>query len=250
MKMHWKFKILLCLLLSLFSVVNAQQSVPTVACMYCGGTGRAGYTFCVFCQGSGRMVDPQYQNQKAYELGQSLGLCSQGQIYLIQGLYSEAFNAFDQAMNLQNIEAVFFIGVCYELGMGVDVNHELAYDCYALAKKYGDANGRVAIDRINKSGYWPATEQTRQNFRNALKTDLEIKGNAAIMNSNNHNNMERSNNTNTRSSINCPVCHGTGRCRMCAGRGEWQGNDGEYIDCRMCHGGGQCSNCHGSGKLR
>lgn len=60
-----------------------------------------------------------------------------------------------------------------------------------------------------------------------------------------------SNNSNRRTiDDSCPNCHGTGRCSMCAGRGEWQGSNGKYYDCDVCHGGGRCPSCHGSGKLR
>lgn len=196
-------------LLCLFSSVNAQQNIPTVSCMYCGGTGRAGYTFCIFCGGSGRITDPQYQNQKAYQYGKSLGICSRGQIELVHGNYSQAFASFSEAMELQNIEAIFFLGVCYELGMGVEVNHELANDCYSLASKYGNMDATQAIARINQNGYNPATEQMRQKFRSMLKMQLDIKGQTAIMNREDHN-RERNSNSQTRSSKKlCPYCDGT-----------------------------------------
>jgi TPR repeat protein len=150
-------------------------------------------------------------------------------------------------MKLENAEAMFFIGVCCELGMGVNVNHELAKECYSLGSQYGSINAKQAIERINQNGFWPATDQTRQNFRNALKMQIEIQGNAAMMNRN-FNNSNQSNSTKDYGA--CPNCHGTGRCTMCAGRGEWKDNNGIYHDCSICHGGGQCPSCHGSGKLR
>ena len=197
-------QILLYLLLTLPLASHAQRNIPKVTCIYCGGTGRAGYASCLFCGGSGLMADPQYQNQKAYEYGKALGL-------------------------------------------GVNVNHELAKECYSLGSQYGSINAKQAIERINQNGFWPATDQTRQNFRNALKMQIEIQGNAAMMNRN-FNNSNQSNSTKDYGA--CPNCHGTGRCTMCAGRGEWKDNNGIYHDCSICHGGGQCPSCHGSGKLR
>ena len=240
-------QILLYLLLTLPLASHAQRNIPKVTCIYCGGTGRAGYASCLFCGGSGLMADPQYQNQKAYEYGKALGLCGKGQAALVHGNYKEAFDAFEEAMKLENAEAMFFIGVCCELGMGVNVNHELAKECYSLGSQYGSINAKQAIERINQNGFWPATDQTRQNFRNALKMQIEIQGNAPMMNRN-FNNSNQSNSTKDYGA--CPNCHGTGRCTMCAGRGEWKDNNGIYHDCSICHGGGQCPSCHGSGKLR
>lgn len=48
----------------------------------------------------------------------------------------------------------------------------------------------------------------------------------------------------------CPTCHGSGRCTMCAGRGEWRDSNGRLHDCSMCHGGGACYGCHGKGRIR
>ena len=116
----------------------------------------------------------------------------------------------------------------------------------SLGSKYGSIDAKQAIQRINKNGYWPATDQTRKNFSNFVMYQHRIIGNSMIINNNSNN----SDNSNTRDYGACPNCHGTGRCTMCAGRGAWKGNDGTYYDCRMCHGGGQCPSCHGSGKLR
>lgn len=64
-------------------------------------------TLHAFCGGSGLMADPQYQNQKAYEYGKALGLCGKGQAALVHGNYKEAFDAFEEAMKLENAEAMF-----------------------------------------------------------------------------------------------------------------------------------------------
>lgn len=48
----------------------------------------------------------------------------------------------------------------------------------------------------------------------------------------------------------CHTCHGSGKCNMCAGRGETRNpyNDRMY-DCSWCKGRGICYVCHGKGKL-
>lgn len=47
--------------------------------------------------------------------------------------------------------------------------------------------------------------------------------------------------------ITCPICHGTGKCSTCAGRGEKNYSDGTKYDCWDCHGSGTCSSCGGRG---
>ena len=52
--------------------------------------------------------------------------------------------------------------------------------------------------------------------------------------------------------ITCPVCHGTGKCSTCAGRG-WKKHDGysgSVYDCIICHGTGRCTSCYGRGTIR
>lgn len=245
-------------LLCLFSVVKAQQNVPKVTCIYCGGTGKAGYSFCLFCGGSGLMVDPQYQNQKAYDYGKSLGLCLRGQMKLIDGDYSEAFDAFTEAMRLKNAEAMFFVGACCELGMGVNVDLDLAKDCYSLGSEYGNVNAKQALERINRDGYWPATDQVRQNFRNILKTQIEIRSNAAMMNRDFNNNWDSNRSNNSSSSYNCSGCDGTGNCTSCKGTGKIMYDTGGYVgkeiktikNCPVCKGSGKCGVCYGSGRIR
>ena len=60
--------------------------------------------------------------------------------------------------------------------------------------------------------------------------------------------------TNTQPSSNymeCPVCNGTGKCRTCAGRGEYRNSQTNTLyDCGVCRGGGKCQVCYGRGKVR
>lgn len=55
--------------------------------------------------------------------------------------------------------------------------------------------------------------------------------------------------SNERDFSQCPICHGTGRCSYCAGRGWKLYNDGTPYDCSFCHGTGKCQSCYGSGEF-
>ncbi len=47
----------------------------------------------------------------------------------------------------------------------------------------------------------------------------------------------------------CPICHGSGRCDVCAGRGWKTYVNGYAEDCTRCRGTGQCQSCYGRGLL-
>ena len=55
-----------------------------------------------------------------------------------------------------------------------------------------------------------------------------------------------------RQPVKCGMCHGSGKCWMCAGRGEkrYPGNygvSGGVMECQQCSGTGQCKYCYGRG---
>lgn len=46
--------------------------------------------------------------------------------------------------------------------MGVNVNHELAKECYSLGSQYGSINAKQAIERINQMVFGqPLTKQDK-----------------------------------------------------------------------------------------
>lgn len=252
----------LLLLLPMKNRIIAQNNVPKVSCMYCFGTGRAGYVFCPFCEGSGLMTDPQYLNKQAYEFGRNLAkqtnLCITGKMNLINGDYSAAVDAFMEALDLKNTEAAFFLGACCELGMGLKTNKKLAKDFYSYGAKYGNIDSQQALNRINQYGYWAATEDMRQKFRKLLKMQIEIQSRATIMNYNNSNGSNNNSSYGSSGGYNCSSCRGTGDCTSCKGTGKVMYDIGQYVgetintikDCPVCKGSGKCGVCYGRGKIR
>lgn len=213
------------LLLSFVSITALGQNIPTVPCSSCGGTGRAGYVACYMCQGSGRMTDPKYANQQAYEYGRRLmdqavkrneeaesknadALIYNGARAVVRGDYRIALSKFEKAMmELGDGSAYFYFGAMHELGMGTSVNRDFAVRCYNAGSRKNDPNCIKALARINDSGHWNATEATRNRFRQILSNMLNQAssiGNAIIS----QDRFDGNNSSNKQRSI-CSRCHGT-----------------------------------------
>lgn len=62
-------------------------------------------------------------------------------------------------------------------------------------------------------------------------------------------NSSRSGNSNSSNDLTCPVCHGSGKCSYCAGRG-WTRSGSTIHDCIVCKGTGRCISCYGKGRIR
>lgn len=150
-------KFLLGVCVALLSVASSFAEKPMVTCPYCSGSGQfqVGYmsTPCISCKGTGKIVDPYYQGKTMMA---GMNACSKGKQKLYEGDYSGAVNAFREAYRADIYEAATFLGFCAELGMGLAVDHQLAWDLYTYAGNHGDIAGKGAIARINEDGYWPA----------------------------------------------------------------------------------------------
>ena len=213
---------------------------------------------CWLCFGKGKIVD-------TYSAGKAMGLVANGKAAMVQGDYATARQAFYQAMDeCEDASAAFFYGVCMELGMGGQIDHNAALTCYKIGQSRNDANSRAALDRIESSGFWVATDETRNNFRQNLKMQMEMEMSAIQMSNNLFKNTNTNTNTNstpkrsTRSSRQtCPTCKGTGRCTSCNGEQKKWINTGlfvgkdiwRYESCAICRGSGFCGVCHGAGKI-
>ena len=52
--------------------------------------------------------------------------------------------------------------------------------------------------------------------------------------------------------VNCPHCHGSGKCQTCNGKGVYL-SIGDWLKCPNCYGGnqsGKCQWCQGTGKVK
>ena len=191
----------------------------------------------------------QQANQNAYNMGAGWGMYMNGISALCNGDYSEAFNQFYRGIdyNTMNYEG---LGICYELGFGVAVNHGKALNAYTIGANDGNFGCKQALKRIRESGYYK--EANKQVFLQNLKAMYNANygttpnigsGGSFGGYSNGYGSSSGS------SSYTCPTCHGTGRCTVCAGRG-YRISNNRHIECTMCNGGGACYGCHGRGTIR
>lgn len=236
------------------------QNVPTVTCSICGGYGgmstMAGFIPCSMCKGSGRMTDPQYQIQQAYNWGKCCMLVANGKQMLAEQKYDEAYEEFREAYNEHsNAEAGYYLGVMYELGMEVVTNRSRAYELYQYAARKGVENAKAAMRRIQTSGYWNDTDAMRNKFCSLLRAELNI---VTMPSAGGGSFGSPSVNGNGSSSGRiCRGCNGTGRCTMCHGEGRYYVESGTYTgndtytrhSCSSCGGSGQCRVCYGKGAL-
>lgn len=170
-----RFLLLVCTVV--LAAASSFAEKPMVMCPFCQGTGQFMFGYmsapCTNCKGTGKIVDPYYQGKTMME---GINACSKGKQKLYEGDYSGAVDAFREAYRADNYEAATYLGFCAELGMGLAVDHELAWDLYNYAGSHGDIAGKGAIARINEDGYWPATDDMRRTFRVYLGYVLEEQG--------------------------------------------------------------------------
>lgn len=69
---------------------------------------------------------------------------------LIEGEYAEAVKWYRMAADLGNAIAQYSLGVCFEDGQGVSMNHDEAAKWYHMAAEKGHAGARAALERFGK----------------------------------------------------------------------------------------------------
>lgn len=245
----------LLVLCMMSTMVTAQVNVEEVMekCPLCHGSGQTvPFVDCFSCKGLGVKPKPEYETAGRLAL-------SRGKQKLVKGDYEAAFEEFNTGMNNCNFEAVTYMGACLELGMGRKVNYDLALQCYELAAQYKDPDAKAALSRIQSSGFWPATENMREQFRNSLNAQMH--GIASPMNGLTQpngnvvppmNTYQEPGNTggNLSNKYTCKSCNGTGLCSLCKGAGGYMVrgiNEEVWKTCSMCSGFKECKGCSGKG---
>lgn len=251
---------------STYSSINAairrtEVKPPKTTCSFCGGSGVSyylnGFRYdCCFCLGKGIVTDPQWVMNRARKNGAAEAQITIAQVDIMGG---NNFTAFETLRTLfvkddhdRHGQAAYWLGICFEMGIGTTESQGMALKLYKYAKERNCTEGTEAFYRVTRKGFYPATDAQRKSFAERLKVENEIKGAAAKawLDAN-----KSSNSSSGGSSFDgCAVCGGSGRCSGCAGRGQYQVsnsfyNTSHYVDCKECHGGGKCTSCHGTGRL-
>ncbi len=248
------------LFLFLFLLISlTAMGQNTVACAGCGGRGgmqtMAGFMPCFMCGGKGQVVDPSYANQQAYNYGVGLRFLSDGEVALANQNYDLAYEKFKKAcFEYKNKDAYFYLGAMVELSMGfTKANPSLAKEFYEVGAKLGSSDATEALNRINNSGYWDATDEMRNRFctilKNRQRANAILYGGGGLSGG--------SSSGSSSSGRSCRGCNGTGVCSMCRGKGAYGYSTGTYTGkdtygsstCQGCNGSGKCKVCHGRGSL-
>ena len=186
----------------------------------------------------------------AYNAGYGYGLYDKGKAALCEGDYDEAFDYFTKGTNYNPI-CYEGIGVCYELGFGVDIDYDEALEAYKTGASYGNMACKSQISRIKREGFWPKSR--RSIFLRNLRSSINSGSGVPNVGNGSGYGGSSSSSSSSSSGRTCAGCHGTGKCTSCAGRGEYRG-DGYYgttlYDCPVCKGSGRCGVCYGRGVIR
>lgn len=182
-------------------------------------------------------------------------------MHLINHEYGEAVNAFIEGLEL-NPDNYEGLGVCFELGFGDEADRELALGCYKDGAKKGSLKCKGQLERIKRSGFWPATETYRKRLIRSLKVQYGYDDGGGFSGGGFMPNIRGSSSGGSGSSggstyRTCPSCGGSGTCSSCHGSGgEWRdtgyytgSGSRSWISCPSCSGSKRCFNCHGSGRI-
>lgn len=194
-------------------------------------------------------------NNQAYNMGRAMALVDQGKEAIVNGDYEEAVAKFEEAYELNFYPAAECLGLCYELGIGVDRDEYYANLYYEDGAEHGNADCRRAINRINNHGHYTEAHRATwlRNFRAYYQAQYPSAGYAPAGGYNSGTSGSSSGSGRT-----CVSCNGTGRCNTCNGQGWYYHETGYYTGnshqtrttCPVCNGTGRCGTCRGQGSIR
>lgn len=234
----------------------------TSICKLCHGNGFYIYK-CGVCRGTGYVTNDKFikNNVKAYCMlhEAQYALCKKNYDYAYL-LFSDLYTNSDKHTNVA--ESAYWMGICYELGFGVRVNRDKAWEFYNFSQRNGFHKAAYEINRINSNGFYVANEHQRKEYLQRLATEknmeymqTSINYQMSKENEKTINEMiedrrqERSNETRF-----CPQCKGTGTY---SNPNEKYFSSGLYM-CKNCgkkqsygyHHSCVCKRCGGSGNVR
>lgn len=103
--------------------------------------------------------------KKATEQDYSPAVVDLGSHYYIVHDYLKAFDLFKHAVDdLSDYNACYFLGICYESGLGCNIDKVKAYECFKRSMEMGYAYGKISVARLLKDG-----SGTEQNIPLAIK---------------------------------------------------------------------------------
>jgi sel1 family repeat-containing serine/threonine protein kinase len=129
---------------------------------------------------------------------------------LINGRLPDAIEKYEKAIDKGNYTCAFNLGIIYELGLGVQVNHSRAKAWYRLGAANNDNNSRIAYNRIKNGDYIPATNENKAGYINYMRNIMGLSSKMAndIVNSFNWESGNTPSNVSKSSKV----------CSRCAGR--------------------------------
>ena len=203
---------------------------------------------------AGQQMAKQYMQQQEQML-RSNPLQMWGHIVeeIATGYYEKAYEHLEYlADECEDGKACLYAGYMNELGLGTTRSLSDAKYYYKAGQDNGNKECKSELKRIAGGG------KLGKNFKSAFIGYFQNIYSVGVSSANSINFGSSSfsgggtfngNHSSSSNEYTCPTCHGTGRCTMCAGRGEYWYN-GNHYDCSMCHGGGACYGCHGKRTIR
>jgi TPR repeat protein len=151
----------------------------------------------------------------------SAGIINQAKYNILVGNYSKALDLLEKWTTDYHYGPAFcLLGECYELGIGVDRDLDIADEYYKYgAYNLNDFNCQGTILRIKSIGHLPASyrETFLKEIKNSISNTITIpNGSGGYVGGNPLNN-----NGSSSSSLysTCRICGGSGTCTSCHGQG-------------------------------
>ncbi|MCD8296536.1 MAG: hypothetical protein LUC88_03080 [Prevotella sp.] len=110
--------------------------------------------------------------QSAYQYGANLFehfyLIIAGEQALVDGDYSTAIDNFIKAGEKNYADGAYYLGLCCELGFGVQRDCQKAHNFYTIASNMGYTEAKQALNRIAREGYYSDTDANRNKVRSQI----------------------------------------------------------------------------------